>query len=109
MLQLLLVVVLAALWLITLNDVGGTDFLRVQVFKYGFNVVRVQDMLIGLVIVCMIISTRGPLAFTAATLLVLWAMNLFGVPQLFGFEVGPVVALVMMVGVCVHFVTQRDH
>ena len=109
MVQLLLVVILAALWMMTLNDVGGADFLRVQVAKFGFNVIRVQDMLVGLVLLCMIISTRGPLAFTACALLVLWAMNLFGLPQLFGFDVLPVVVLVMMVGVCVHFVTQRDH
>ena len=109
MIQLLLVVVIAALWLTTYIEPGGTDFLRVTVFKVGFNVIRVQDMLIGLVILCMLIATRGPMAFTAAALLVLWAMNLFGLPQLFGFDVLPVVVLVLMVGVCVHFVTQRDH
>lgn len=109
MVQILLVAVLAVLWLSTYSEVGGMDFLRVTVFKIGFNTILVQDMLIGLVIVCMILATRGPLSFTSAALLVLWAMNLFGVPQLFGFEVLPVVVIVMMVGVCVHFVTQRDH
>src|SRR5262245_7642296 len=101
MVQLVLVILLAALWLTTMTNPGGSDFLRVTVFKYGFNVIRVQDMLIGLVIICMIIATRGPLSFTSAAMLVLWAMNLFGVPQLFGFEILPVVVVVMLVGVCV--------
>lgn len=109
MIQILLVLVLAALWLTSYTEPGGMDFLRVQVFKVGFNVIRVQDMMIGLVILCMLIATRGPLSFTSAALLVLWAMNLFGVPQLFGVEVLPVVVIVLIVGVCVHFVTQRDH
>jgi hypothetical protein len=109
MIQLLLVVVIAVLWLTAYTEPGGTDFMRVTVFKAGFNVIRVQDMMIGLVLVCMVIAMRGPLAFTSAALLVIWAMNLFGVPQLFGVEVLPVVVIVLMVGVCVHFVTQRDH
>ena len=109
MIQIVLILVLAGLWLSTFTEAGGMDFLRVTVFKAGFNVIRVQDMLIGLVIVCMIIATTGPLAFTAAALLVLWGMSLFGVPQLLGFPVEPVIVIVMVVGVCVHFVTQRDH
>jgi hypothetical protein len=109
MIQLVLVLALALLWMTTVTNPGGTDFLRVQVFKAGFNIIRVQDMLIGLIIVCFIISTRGPIAFTGMALLVLWAMSLFGLPQLFGVEITPIVAIVLVVGVCVHFVTQRDH
>ena len=109
MLQLVLVVVLALIWMTTITNVGGTDFLRVTVFKVGFSVIRVQDMLTGLVIVVFIISMRGPLAWTAGALLVVWALALFGVPQLFGVEVAPVVVIMLVVGVCVHMVTMRDH
>ncbi|HWA16642.1 MAG TPA: hypothetical protein VG817_09420, partial [Gemmatimonadales bacterium] len=61
------------------------------------------------VLICFIIAARGPMLFTGLVLLVLWAMNLFGVPQLFGIEITPIVAIVLVVGLCVHFVTQRDH
>jgi hypothetical protein len=109
MIQLVLVTILALLWMTTLTDVSGADFLKVTVWKVGFNVIKVQDMLVGLVIVCVIISTRGPLMFTASALLVLWALSLFSLPQLFGVEIMPIVVVIMVVGLCVHFVTQRDH
>src|SRR4051794_30329262 len=105
MLQSVLVLVLALIWMTTLTNVGGTDFLRVTVVKVGFNVIRAQDVLIGLVIACFIISTRGPMAWTGGAVLVLWAMSLFGLPQLFGVEVAPIFAIVIVVGACVHFVT----
>src|SRR4051794_39776247 len=98
MLQLVLVVVLGVLWMATVTDVGGTDFMRVTVFKYGFNVIRVTDLMIGMVLICFIIAARGPMLFTGLVLLVLWAMNLFGVPQLFGIEITPIVAIVLVVG-----------
>ena len=84
MLQLGLVAVLALLWMLTLTNVGGTDFLRVTAFKYGFTVIRTQDVLIGLAILGVAITTRGPLALTAIALFCVWLLTLFGVPQLFG-------------------------
>jgi hypothetical protein len=109
MIQLALVLILALLWMSTITNVGGSDFLKVTVFQVGINVIKVLDMLVGLVILCVIISTRGPLLFTAISLFVLWGLSLFGLPRLFGIEVMPMVVVIMVVGLCVHFVTLRDH
>ena len=109
MLQIGFVVVLAVLWMLTLTNVGGTDFLRATVWRYGFSVIRTQDILIGLAILGIMVTTRGPLALTAFALFCVWILTLLGVPQLMGVEVSPVIVIMIVVGVCVHIVTQRDH
>jgi hypothetical protein len=109
MLQLGFVVILALLWMFTLTNFGGADFLRVTVWQYGYSVIRTQDILIGLAILGVAVTTRGPLALTAVALFCVWLLTLFGVPQLFGVEIAPVIVIMIVVGVCVHIVTQRDH
>ena len=109
MLQIVIVLALAALWLVNTTHVGGMDFLRVEVTRYGASIIRAQDVLVGLGILCLMISLRGPLAFTAAALFIVWALALFGIPQLFGVEPSPVIVIMIVVGVCVALVTHRDH
>lgn len=109
MLQIVIVLGPAALWMLNVTHVGGTDFLRVEVVRYDATIIRAQDLLIGLGILLLMISMRGPLAFTAGGLFVVWALALFGIPQLFGVEVSPVVVIMIVVGVCVALVTHRDH
>jgi hypothetical protein len=108
MFPLLIVTLLALLWMLTLTNVGGADFLRVEVTRFGRSIIHAQDILVGLGIICLMISLRGPLAFTAAGLFVVWLLALFGIPQLFGVEVSPVVVIMIVVGVCVALVTQQD-
>jgi hypothetical protein len=109
MLQIGFIVVLGVLWMLTLTNVGGTDFLKVTVYKYGFTVIKAQDVLIGLAILGVMITTRGPLAYTAGALFCVWLLALFGVPQRFGIEIAPVIVIMIVVGICVHVVTIRDH
>src|SRR3954466_15131154 len=109
MLQIVIVLALAALWLVNMTHVGGTDFLRVEVVRYGASIIRAQDLLIGLGILVLMISLRGPLALTTAALFVVWVLALFGIPQLFGVEIAPVVVIMVVVGVCVALVTHRSH
>ena len=108
LLQVGILAVLALLWMLSLTNVGGTDFLRVTVFRYGASVVRTQDVLVGIAILCLMISVRGPLMITAGALFCVWLLTILGIPQLFGVEIAPVVLIMIVVGVCVHIVTHRD-
>ena len=51
MLQIALVIVLAVLWVLTVTQLGGTDFLRVTALQVGDKSFKVTDFAIGLVIV----------------------------------------------------------
>ena len=77
--------------------------------RLGKNVILTRDLLVGLGIICLMISLRGPLAVTAAGPFIVRALTLFGIPRLFGVEVSPVVVIMIVVGVCVALVTRRDH
>jgi hypothetical protein len=108
MLQIGFVLVLAILWALTLTQPGGGDFIRVRVYQQGFTVIRVIDVLTGLVIVGLMVTMRGPLALTAAVLLVLWLLTLLGIPQIQGVALGPLIVLIIIMGATVHIVTHRS-
>lgn len=108
MLQIGFVLVLAILWALTLTQPGGGDFIRARVYQQGFTVIRVIDVLTGLVIVGLMVTMRGPLALTAAVLLVLWLLTLLGIPQVQGVALGPLIVLIIIMGATVHIVTHRS-
>jgi hypothetical protein len=78
------------------------------VYQQGFTVIRVIDVLTGLVIVGLMVTMRGPLALTAAVLLVLWLLTLLGIPQVQGVALGPLIVLIIIMGATVHIVTHRS-
>jgi hypothetical protein len=106
--QLLLVAVLAVLWIGTVSQVGGTDFLRVTAFQFGQTTMRVTDVATGLVILGIIATMRGPLMLTGVALLVLWVLTLLGIPRVQGVPLEPLILLIIVVGTCVHVVTHRS-
>ncbi len=108
MLQIAFVVVLAVLWMLTLTQTGGTDFLQVRVVQVGTSIVKVIDVLTGLAIIGLMVTLRGPLALAAGVLLGLWALTLLGVPRLMGVPLSPLIVFVLIVGASVHIVTHRN-
>jgi hypothetical protein len=108
MLQIAFVIVLAMLWALTFAQPGGADFLKVHVFQRAAFIVRVIDVLTGLAIVGLMVTMRGPLALTAAALLVLWLLTLLGIPQIAGVSLGPIIVLVIIMGATVHIVTHKS-
>lgn len=108
MLQIAFVVVLAVLWALTMAQPGGTDFLRVRVVQIGTTVIRTIDLLTGMAIVGLMVTMRGPLALTAGALLILWILTLFGVPQVQGVALPPLIVMIIVIGTTVHIVTHRS-
>lgn len=108
MLQIAFVAILAVLWMLTLANTGGMDFLRVRVVQVGTNIVYVIDVLTGLAIVGLMVTMRGPLAIAAGALLTLWALTLLGIPRLMGVPLSPLIVFVLVVGATVHIVTHRS-
>jgi len=108
MIQISFVLVLAMLWALTFAAPGGADFLKVRVYQQAFTIIRVLDVLTGLGIVGLMVTMRGPLALTAAVMLVLWALTLAGIPQIQGVEIAPVIVLVIIMGATVHIVTHKS-
>lgn len=102
-----LVLLLAVLWLLTIVQPGGLDFLRVTAFRVAEQPIKLVDVLTGLVIVALIVTLRGPLAVAASALLVLWALTLLGIPRVQGIPLSPLIVFVIVVGVTVHIVTYR--
>jgi hypothetical protein len=109
MLQISFVLVLAMLWALTFAAPGGADFLKVRVYQQGFTIIRTLDVLTGLGIVGLMVTMRGPLALTAGVMLVLWLLTLIGVPQIWGFQIAPIIVLVIVMGATVHIVTHKSH
>ena len=107
MLQIALVVILAILWLLTLTRIGGTDFIRVTAFQFGGTSLKVLDVIVGMVIIGIISTMRGPLAWTGVALLILWVLTLLGIPQVQGVAVEPLILFVILIGTSVHIVTHR--
>src|SRR5262245_53025732 len=105
MLQISFVLVLAMLWALTFAAPGGADFLKVRVYQQGFTIVRMLDVLTGLGIVGLMVTMRGPLALTAGVMLVLWLLTLVGVPEIWGFQIAPIIVLVIVMGATVQIVT----
>ena len=108
MIQISFILVLAMLWALTFAAPGGGDFLKVRVYQQSFTIIRVLDVLTGLGIVGLMVTMRGPLALTAAVMLVLWALTLAGIPQIQGVEIAPVIVLVIIMGATVHIVTHKS-
>jgi len=108
MLQIILVAVLAVLWIGTVTQVGGTDFLRVTALQVGQTTFRVTDFAIGLVLIGIIATMRGPLMLTGVALLVLWVLTLLGIPRVQGVPLEPLILLIIVIGTCVHIVTHRS-
>ena len=109
MIQLILVAVLAVLWIGTVTQVGGTDFLRVTAFQFGQTTMKVSDVATGLVIVGIIATMRGPLMLTGVALLTLWVLTLLGIPRIQGVPLEPLILLIIVIGTCVHVVTHRGN
>lgn len=101
------VLLLTGLWLVTIVQPGGLDFLRVTAFRIASIPFTVVDVLTGLLIVGVIATVRGPLAIAGCALLVLWIMTLVGIPRLSGVALAPVIVFVIVVGATVHVVTYR--
>jgi hypothetical protein len=108
MLQIALVLVLAALWAVTFNQPGGRDFIRVEAFRVGSTIIYLTDILTGVVIVGLMVTMRGPLAVTAGVLLVLWLLTLIGIPRVLDVPLAPLIVFVIVVGTSVSIVTHRS-
>ena len=108
MLQVALVLVLAALWAVTFNQPGGRDFIRVEAFRIGSTIVYLTDILTGVVIFGLMVTMRGPLAVTAGVLLVLWLLTLIGIPRVLDVPLAPLIVFVIVVGTSVSIVTHRS-
>jgi hypothetical protein len=108
MLQIALVLVLAALWAVTFNQPGGRDFIRVEAFRIGSTIIYLTDILTGVVIFGLMVTMRGPLAVTAGVLLVLWLLTLIGIPRVLDVPLAPLIVFVIVVGTSVSIVTHRS-
>lgn len=108
MLQVALVLVLAALWAVTFNQPGGRDFIRVEAFRIGSTIIYLTDILTGAVIFGLMVTMRGPLAVTAGVLLVLWMLTLVGIPRILDVPLAPLIVFVIVVGGSVSIVTHRS-
>jgi hypothetical protein len=108
MLQVALVLVLAALWAVTFNQPGGRDFIRVEAFRVGSTIIYLTDILTGVVIFGLMVTMRGPLAVTAGVLLVLWLLTLIGIPRVLDVPLAPLIVFVIVVGTSVSIVTHRS-
>lgn len=108
MLQVALVLVLAALWAMTFNQPGGRDFIRVEAFRVGSTIIYLTDILTGVVIFGLMVTMRGPLAVTAGVLLVLWLLTLVGIPRVLDVPLAPLIVFVIVVGTSVSIVTHRN-
>ncbi|MFN8637452.1 MAG: hypothetical protein U0893_26675 [Chloroflexota bacterium] len=107
MIQIALVILLVVLWLLTVTQIGGLDFLRVTALTVGDKSFKVTDFAIGLVIVAVIATMRGPLQMTGIALFVLWVLTLMGIPRVQGIPLEPLILLIIVIGTSVHVVTHR--
>lgn len=108
MLQVAFVLVLAVLWIVTVTQPGGGDFIRVEAFRVGATIIYLTDILTGVVIFGLMVTMRGPLAVTAGVLLVLWLLTLIGIPRVLDVPLAPLIVFVIVVGTSVSIVTHRS-